>query len=57
MYGYGGKRLTIVDLTDMPDAFSQVSTNFGSWSYVNGVLEVKGKDNMGRRGDYTLTVK
>ena len=57
MYGYGGKRLTITELTDMPDAFSQVSTNFGSWTCINGVLKVKGKDNYGMKGDYTLTLK
>ena len=55
-YGYGGKKLTIDDLTDKSDAFSQISTNFGSWSCINGVLEVKGKDNKGRKGDYTLTL-
>lgn len=57
MYGYGGKRLTISDLTDVPDAFSQVSTNYGSWSCINGVLKVKGTDKTGMKGDYTLTVK
>ena len=57
MYGYDGKRLTIAELTDKPDAFSQVSTNYGLWSCINGVLEVKGKDNEGRKGDYTLTLR
>ena len=56
-YSFGGKRLTITELTDMPDAFSQVSTNFGSWTCINGVLKVKGKDNSGKKGDYTLTLK
>ena len=56
-YGYGGKKLTIDDLTDKSDVFSQISTNFGTWSCINGVLEVKGKDNTGRKGDYTLTLK
>ena len=56
-FRFGGKILTIAELTDMPDAFSQVSTNFGSWLCINGVLEVKGKDNMGRKGDYTLTLR
>ena len=56
-YGYGCKRLTITELTYMLDAFSQVSTNFGSWTCINGVLKVKGKDNTGMKGDYTLTLK
>lgn len=56
-YGYGGKSLTIADLTDKSDTFSQICTNFGSWTFINGVLEVKGKDNTGRKGDYTLTLK
>lgn len=53
---YGGKTLTIADLTGKLDAFSEISTNFGSWTCINGVLKVKGKDNTGRKGDYTLTL-
>lgn len=54
---FGGYNLFVADLQDMNDAFVKVSTNFGSWSFSNGTLTVKGIDKTGVKGDYTLILK
>lgn len=54
---YGGYNLSVAALQDKNDAFVQVSTNFGAWKFSNGILTVKGTDNTGKKGDYTLTLK
>lgn len=54
---FGGYNLSVADLQDMNDAFVQVSTNFGNWIFSNGILTVKGTDNTGKKGDYTLNLK
>lgn len=53
---YGGYVLSISDLQDEEGCFVEHNTNFNEFTFANGQLTIKGKDNTGNKGDYVLVV-
>lgn len=54
-YQYGGATVSVNDM-QQNDVFVQWSTNFGVWSFLNGMLKIEGKDITGRKGDYVVSI-
>ena len=56
VYPYGGYAVSIAGLQDIAGCFVEHNTNFNLLSFTNGQLTIKGKDNTGTKGDFTLVL-
>ena len=56
VYPYGGYAVSVAGLQDIAGCFVEHNTNFNLFSFANGQLSIKGKDNTGTKGDFTLVI-
>ncbi len=53
---YGCYNVSVSSLYDVTGCFVEHSTSFNVFSFANGQLTIKGKDNTGTKGDFTLVL-
>lgn len=53
---FGCYAVSIAALQDVEGCFVEHSTSFNVFSFSNGQLTIKGKDNTGNKGDFTLVI-